>query len=160
MQHMDYSTLGLPVPQSLPKLMFIASAIPSSISHPLMPSSPSTLNLSQHQGQCQLFTSGDWNTGASAWASDLPMSSQGWFPLRFTYLSSLLFKGLSGVFFSTIVWKHKFFVALPSLWSNAHNNLWPLGRPFVIAQSCPTLCDPMNCSTPGFPVLHHLLEFA
>ena len=23
-----------------------------------------------------------------------------------------------------------------------------------------TLCDPMNSSTPGFPVLHHLLEFA
>ena len=28
-----------------------------------------------------------------------------------------------------------------------------------VAQSCPTLCDPMNCSTPGFPVLHHLPEF-
>ena len=28
------------------------------------------------------------------------------------------------------------------------------------AQSCPTLCDPMDCSTPGFPVLHYLLEFA
>ena len=27
-------------------------------------------------------------------------------------------------------------------------------------QSCPTLCDPMDCSTPGFPVLHHLFEFA
>ena len=27
------------------------------------------------------------------------------------------------------------------------------------AQSCPTLCDPMNCSTPGLPVHHHLLEF-
>ena len=27
------------------------------------------------------------------------------------------------------------------------------------AQSCPTLCYPMDCSTPGFPVLHHLLEF-
>ena len=25
---------------------------------------------------------------------------------------------------------------------------------------CPTLCNPMDCSTPGFPVLHHLLEFA
>ena len=25
---------------------------------------------------------------------------------------------------------------------------------------CPTLCDPMDCSTPGFPVLHHLPEFA
>ena len=25
---------------------------------------------------------------------------------------------------------------------------------------CPTLCDPMDCSTTGFPVLHQLLEFA
>ena len=30
----------------------------------------------------------------------------------------------------------------------------------VLVQSCPTLCDPMDCSTPGFSVLHHLLEFA
>ena len=29
-----------------------------------------------------------------------------------------------------------------------------------VAQSCPTLCNPMDCSTPGFPVLHHLLELA
>ena len=29
-----------------------------------------------------------------------------------------------------------------------------------VAQSCPTLCDPMNCSTPGLPVHHQLLEFA
>ena len=28
-----------------------------------------------------------------------------------------------------------------------------------IAQSCLTLCDPMNHSTPGLPVYHHLLEF-
>ena len=28
-----------------------------------------------------------------------------------------------------------------------------------VAQSCPTLCDPMNHSTPGLPVHHHLLEF-
>ena len=28
-----------------------------------------------------------------------------------------------------------------------------------VAQSCPTLCDPMNCSTPGFPVHHKLPEF-
>ena len=27
-----------------------------------------------------------------------------------------------------------------------------------VAQSCLTLCNPMNCSTPGFAVLHHLLE--
>ena len=27
-----------------------------------------------------------------------------------------------------------------------------------VAQSCPTLCDPMDCSMPGFPVHHQLLE--
>ena len=29
-----------------------------------------------------------------------------------------------------------------------------------VAKSCPTLCDPVNCSMPGFPVLHYLPEFA
>ena len=29
-----------------------------------------------------------------------------------------------------------------------------------VAQSCPTLSDPMDCSTPGLPVPQHLLEFA
>ena len=28
-----------------------------------------------------------------------------------------------------------------------------------VAQSCLTLCDPMNRSTPGLPVHHHLPEF-
>ena len=28
-----------------------------------------------------------------------------------------------------------------------------------VTQSCPTLCDPMDCSTPGFPVQLQLLEF-
>ena len=27
-----------------------------------------------------------------------------------------------------------------------------------VAQSCPTLCDPMDCSTPGFSVHHQLQE--
>ena len=29
-----------------------------------------------------------------------------------------------------------------------------------IAQSCPTLCDPMDCSMPGFPVFYHLQDLA
>ena len=40
---------------------------------------------------------------------------------------------------------------------------WPLTscETLVIQSlSSPTLCDPMNCNTPGFPVLHHLLKFA
>ena len=28
-----------------------------------------------------------------------------------------------------------------------------------VTQSCPTLCNPMNCSMPGLPVHHQLLEF-
>ena len=28
-----------------------------------------------------------------------------------------------------------------------------------VAHSCLTLCNPMNCSTPGLPVHHQLLEF-
>ena len=28
-----------------------------------------------------------------------------------------------------------------------------------VAQSCPTLCNPMNCHTPGLPVCHQLPEF-
>ena len=29
-----------------------------------------------------------------------------------------------------------------------------------VAQSCPTLCDPMDCSMPGIPVHHQLTELA
>ena len=29
-----------------------------------------------------------------------------------------------------------------------------------LAHSCPTLCNPMDCSTSGLPVHHHLLELA
>ena len=38
---------------------------------------------------------------------------------------------------------------------------WTSSQFSSLAQSCPTLWDPMDCSTPGFPVLHKLLlEFA
>ena len=51
-------------------------------------------------------------------------------------------------------------------WKDSH--LQPLGKaaeetkPFDIsvAQSCPTLCNPMDCSIPGFPVHHQLPELA
>ena len=76
-----------------------------------------------------LFTSGDQNTGASASASVLPMSIQGWFPLRLTGLISLLSMGLSGVFSRTPVQRHQFFGALPSSLSSSHKHTRPLGRP-------------------------------
>jgi len=30
---------------------------------------------------------------------------------------------------------------------------------YSVDQSCPTLCDPMDCSTPGLPVPHYIPEF-
>ena len=39
-------------------------------------------------------------------------------------------------------------------------SLYPDGIQFSsVTQSCPTLCDLMNHSTPGLPVHHQLLEF-
>ena len=71
--------------------------------------------------QGPLFTSGGQIIGASASASVLPMSIQGWFPLGPTPLQS---KELSSVFSGTTVWKHQFFGALPSLWFNSHTYTW------------------------------------
>ena len=69
-----------------------------------------------------LFTSDDQNTGASASASVIPMSIQGWYPLGWTGLISLLSKWLSGVFPSTTVWRHQLFCFLLSLLSRFHNH--------------------------------------
>ena len=34
-----------------------------------------------------------------------------------------------------------------------------LGVVCSVAQLCLTLCDPMDCNTPGFPILHYLSDF-
>ena len=60
----------------------------------------------------QMFAPDDQNTGASASASVLPMSIQGWFPLRLTGLISLQSRGLLGVFSSNPVQRHQFFNSL------------------------------------------------
>ena len=77
----------------------------------------------------QLFTSGGQRIGASASASVLPVNIQDWFSLRLTRLISLLSKGPSRVFFSTIVWKCQFFSTQSSLWSNSHIWIWLLRKP-------------------------------
>ena len=33
------------------------------------------------------------------------------------------------------------------------------GQYSSVTQSCPTLCNPMDCSTPGFSIYHQLPEF-
>ena len=67
-----------------------------------------------------------------------------------------------------------YFTLCESLKVHPHLYKWPNFVPFYgcsiplyvchsvssVAQSCPTLSDPMNCSTPGFPVHHQLPELA
>ena len=77
----------------------------------------------------QLFLSDDQSTGPSASASVLSMNIQGWFPLGLTGLISLLSKGLSRVFSSITIQKHKFFHTQHSLWSNSHIHRWLLEKP-------------------------------
>ena len=129
---MDCSSPGFPVLHYLPEfawthVRWVSDAIQSS--QPLLPTSPSALNLFQHQGLFQWVSSlalGGQSIGASA--SVLPMNVHGWFPLGLTALISLLPKGLSKVFSTTTIWKHQFFGAQPSLWSNSHICTWLLEK--------------------------------
>ena len=77
------------------------------------------------------FTSGDQSIGASASASVLPMNIQGWFHLGLTGFISLLFKGLSRVFFNTTIQKQQFFSAQLSSQSNSHIHTWLLDGPLL-----------------------------
>ena len=151
---MDCSTPGFSVPHYLLEfaqthVCWASDAIQPS--HPLLPASPLALHLSQHQGVSKESTlhirwPKYWSFKSS---SVLPMNIQGWFPLGLTRVI-LLSKGLSRVFSSRTIWKHQFFGTHPSLWSNSQFR--------SVAQSCLTLCDPMDHSTPGSPVYHQLPE--
>ena len=73
----------------------------------------------------QLLASRGWSIGVSASAPVLPKNIQGWFPLEMTGLIS---KGLLSVFSNTIIQKHQFFSAQPSLRSNFHIPMWLLKK--------------------------------
>ena len=132
--YMDCSMPGLPVPHHLPKFAQVhvhctGDAIQSS--HPLMPSSPSALNLSQHQGLFQWVSS--WKHVTKILEFGLQHQSFQWifrvnFPLRLTTLLSCSPRE-SGVFSSTTAQRHQFFGAQPSLQSRFHYHTLPLGRP-------------------------------
>ena len=76
----------------------------------------------------QFFASGGQSFGASA--SVLPMNLQDWFPLGLTSLISLLSKGPSRVF-NTTVQKHQFFGTQLSLNAKSHIRTWLLEKPYL-----------------------------
>ena len=111
---MDSSSAGLPMHhQRLEKfkVMSIELLMPSNhltLCHPLLllPSIFPSIRVFSNES---FLPSGGQSTGASASASVLPMSIQGWFPLGLTSLISLESKGFSRAFFNTTVQKHQFF---------------------------------------------------
>ena len=70
-------------------------------------------------------------------------------PLTIKTLNILGTKGISSIWFK----KKKKQLQKPT------TNIIRSDQIRSVAQSCPTLCDPMNRSTPGLPVHHQLPEF-
>ena len=128
---MNRSTPGLPVHHQHPestqtRVHWVGDAIQPS--HPLSPPSPASdfpsIRVFSNESALQVAKC----IGASASASVLPVNIRGWFLLGLTGLISLS-KGLSRVFSSTIIQKHQFFAAQPSLWFSSHFCTWLLEKP-------------------------------
>ena len=88
------------------------------------------------------FASGGQKLEFHLQPSVLPMSIQGCFPLGLTGLI-LQSKGLSRVFSNTIVQKHQFFGAQPSLWFNSFIHTCPPGKSIALAMD---LCQQSDVS--------------
>ena len=72
----------------------------------------------------------------------------GWFLYRLCQLFCFFLSGQTNylIYILFVLWIYTFLLLYYSCCS--------------VAKLCPTLCDHTDCSTPGFPVLHHLPEFA
>ena len=71
----------------------------------------------------------------------------------------------NGILFSNQTTEH--FLALKINKLSSHEKTWRNFKYILlnycccsVAKLCPILCDPMDCSMPSFPVLHHLPELA
>ena len=137
----DWSMPGLPVFQSLLKLMSFESVMPSShliLCRPLLLPSvlPSMRVFFSELALCIRWPK-YWSFSFSISPSD---EYSGWFPLGLTGLISLLSKGLSRIFSSATIQKHQFFGALLSLslsqiYNNSKNNSNSNGK-IVTAATC------------------------
>ena len=126
------ASLSITNAQSPHKTMSIESVMPSN--HPilccpllLLPSIFPSIRVFSKKSW--LFASDSQGIGASVLALVLPVNIQVLFPLGLTGLISLQSKELSKIFSSTAIWKHRFFGAQPSLWSNSHIRTWLLEKP-------------------------------
>ena len=104
-----------PCPSSVPRIDSNSCPL-SQWCHPTISSSvvpfsscPQSFPASESFQISQFLASGGQSIGVSASVYVLPMNIQDWFPLGWTGWISLQSKGLSRVFFNTIIQKHQFF---------------------------------------------------
>ena len=119
-----------------------------------------------------LFSSDNQRFSASASASVLPRNIQGLISFRTDWFDLLAFQGTHKSLLqhhsskASVFWHSTFFkvqLSHPYDYWKKYSFVLIIICFYVIyssvTQSCPTLCDPMNCNTPGFPVNHQFLEF-
>ena len=155
----------------------------ASPTQPLSSPSPPALNLSQHQGlsnesalliKWPKYWSFSFNISPSNEHPGLISFRMGWLDILAVQetLKSLIQQHSSK---ASILWCSAFFIVQLSQPNMATVKTIALTRWTIVgkvmsllfnmlsqfssvAQSCPTLCDPMNHSMPGLPVHHQLLE--
>ena len=125
---------------------------------------PGSFYLWFHYFSLWLTFSSKWKIN---WLINVPQTSQDSLPLRFTHI--ILSTQKDELPYFSASWNLGHFLG-QLIYPSSYNSFLVLhpetiGIPVTccccsVVQSCLTLCDPMDCSTPGFPVLHHLLKLA
>ena len=129
LQHARFSCPSLSPGVAQIHVHWLSDAIQSF--HPLLPPSPPALNHSQHQGLFQ------WVGSSHQVAKVLNLQFQhqsfheysGLISFRIDWFDLLAVQGTLKVLSSTTIWKHQFFDAQSSLWSNSHSHTWLLEKP-------------------------------
>ena len=98
---------------------------------------------------CGIFPDQGLNPCLLHWPADsLPLSHQGSPPCTFYYENFQTYREVERIH-NERLYTHYLDFTIDILNSFQFSS---------VAQSCPTLCDPMDCSTPGFPVHHQFPE--
>ena len=160
LQPMDCSMPGFSVHHQLLELAqthvhWVSDAIQAS--YPLSSPSPTAISLSQHQDLFHWVSSSHqvvkvwllcpWDSLGKNTGVDCHAVLQGIFPTQGSN-PHVLSPTMAGRFFT-----------ISSSWEAQSDLQFSSVHFSSVAQSCPTLCNPMNHSTPGLPVHHQLLEF-
>ena len=125
------ASLSITNPWSLLKLMSIESVMPSNhliLCCPLLllPSIFPSIRVFSNESALHIRWPKYWSFSFSISSSNKYSEL---FSFRMDLFDLLVSKGLSRIFSSTTVWKHRFFGTQPSLWSNSHIHTLLLEKP-------------------------------